>query len=74
MLSYAAKFASCFYGPFREAAGSAPSFGDRKAYQLPVGSTGLSMKAVVRAQIQDSCKLIWCMGFLVFARIREHKS
>jgi hypothetical protein len=30
--SYAAKFASCFYGPFRDAAQSAPSFGDRKAY------------------------------------------
>jgi porphobilinogen synthase len=34
ILSYAAKFASAFYGPFREAAQSAPSFGDRRAYQL----------------------------------------
>jgi porphobilinogen synthase len=34
ILSYAAKFASAFYGPFREAAESAPSFGDRKSYQM----------------------------------------
>jgi porphobilinogen synthase len=34
ILSYAAKFASAFYGPFREAADSAPQFGDRKSYQM----------------------------------------
>ena len=34
ILSYAVKYASAFYGPFREAAGSTPSFGDRKAYQM----------------------------------------
>jgi porphobilinogen synthase len=34
ILSYASKFASAFYGPFREAAGSAPQFGDRKTYQM----------------------------------------
>jgi porphobilinogen synthase len=34
IISYAAKYASAFYGPFREAAESAPSFGDRKSYQL----------------------------------------
>jgi len=34
ILSYAAKFASCFYGPFREAAESAPQFGDRRSYQM----------------------------------------
>ena len=33
-MSYAAKYSSAFYGPFREAAGSAPSFGDRKGYQM----------------------------------------
>ena len=35
ILSYAAKFASSFYGPFREAAHSAPGFGDRRGYQAP---------------------------------------
>lgn len=34
IMSYAAKYASAFYGPFRDAAGSAPSFGDRKSYQM----------------------------------------
>jgi porphobilinogen synthase len=34
ILSYAVKYASTFYGPFREAAGSSPSFGDRKGYQM----------------------------------------
>lgn len=34
IMAYSAKFASAFYGPFREAAGSAPQFGDRKSYQM----------------------------------------
>ncbi|WP_186576245.1 porphobilinogen synthase [Aquibacillus kalidii] len=34
IMSYAAKYASAFYGPFRDAAGSAPQFGDRKTYQM----------------------------------------
>src|SRR5579872_4176398 len=38
ILSYAAKYASAFYGPFREAAESAPKFGDRRAYQMDVGN------------------------------------
>jgi porphobilinogen synthase len=35
LMSYAAKFSGCIYGPFRDAAGSVPSFGARKCYQLP---------------------------------------
>jgi porphobilinogen synthase len=38
IMSYAAKFASSFYGPFREAAHSTPAFGDRRSYQLPPGN------------------------------------
>ena len=34
IVSYAAKYASAFYGPFREAAGSTPAFGDRRSYQM----------------------------------------
>jgi porphobilinogen synthase len=34
ILSYAAKYAGAFYGPFRDAAGSAPAFGDRRSYQM----------------------------------------
>lgn len=40
IMAYSAKYASAFYGPFREAAGSAPQFGDRKTYQMdPRSST-----------------------------------
>ena len=34
LIAYSAKFASAFYGPFRDAAGSTPAFGDRRAYQM----------------------------------------
>ncbi|CAB4020988.1 delta-aminolevulinic acid dehydratase, partial [Paramuricea clavata] len=48
VMSYSAKFCSKFYGPFRDAAQSAPSQGDRSCYQLPPGSMGLAMRAVER--------------------------
>ncbi|KAK1717012.1 delta-aminolevulinic acid dehydratase [Colletotrichum lupini] len=48
LMSYSAKFSGCLYGPFRDAAGSAPSFGDRKCYQLPPGGRGLARRAIVR--------------------------
>ncbi|KAF8070587.1 hypothetical protein FPV67DRAFT_1487926 [Lyophyllum atratum] len=48
LLSYSAKFASSLYGPFRDAAGSVPSFGNRKCYQLPVTARGLAKRAIVR--------------------------
>ena len=38
IIAYSAKYASAFYGPFREAAGSAPSFGDRRSYQMDPGN------------------------------------
>ena len=48
VMSYAAKFASCFYGPFREAAQSKPAFGDRRGYQLPPAARRLALRAVQR--------------------------
>ncbi|TIA92784.1 hypothetical protein E3P81_01210 [Wallemia ichthyophaga] len=48
LMSYSAKFSTSLYGPFREAAGSAPSFGDRKCYQLPPHGRGLARRAVQR--------------------------
>ena len=47
LMSYSAKFASALYGPFRDAAGSAPAFGDRKCYQLPPTAKGLARRAIV---------------------------
>ena len=44
IMSYAAKFASAFYGPFREAAGSTPQFGDRQSYQMAVANGDEAMR------------------------------
>lgn len=57
VMSYAAKFASCFYGPFRAAACSGMSFGDRKAYQLPPGSRGMAIRAVER-DVRDGADIV----------------
>jgi porphobilinogen synthase len=46
ILSYASKFASAFYGPFREAAGSAPQFGDRKSYQMDGANLREAMREI----------------------------
>jgi porphobilinogen synthase len=46
IMSYAAKFASAFYGPFREAAESAPSFGDRRSYQMDPGNANEALREV----------------------------
>jgi len=48
LMSYSAKFSGCLYGPFRDAAGSQPSFGDRRCYQLPPGGRGLARRAIHR--------------------------
>lgn len=46
ILSYAAKFASAFYGPFREAADSAPQFGDRRTYQMDAANPREAMREI----------------------------
>ena len=46
ILSYASKFASAFYGPFREAADSAPQFGDRRSYQMDGGNLREAMREI----------------------------
>ena len=57
LMSYSAKFSGCLYGPFRDAAGSAPSFGDRKCYQLPPGGRGLARRAITR-DIREGADII----------------
>lgn len=47
IMSYAVKYASAFYGPFREAAGSAPAFGDRKSYQMDFHNKREGLKEVM---------------------------
>ena len=46
ILSYAAKYASAFYGPFREAAQSAPQFGDRRSYQMDPANADEALREV----------------------------
>lgn len=46
IMSYAAKYASAFYGPFRDAAGSAPQFGDRKTYQMDYHNVKEALKRI----------------------------
>jgi porphobilinogen synthase len=46
IIAYSAKYASAFYGPFREAAGSAPSFGDRRSYQMDPGNAEEALREV----------------------------
>jgi len=48
VMSYSTKFASSFYGPFRDAAGSAPQFGDRKAYQIDPRNRTDALRSSVR--------------------------
>ncbi len=47
ILAYSAKFASAFYGPFREAADSTPAFGDRRGYQLDPGNADEALREVL---------------------------
>jgi porphobilinogen synthase len=57
ILSYAAKFASAFYGPFREAAESAPKFGDRRGYQMDPANANEAMREVA-LDIQEGADMI----------------
>jgi porphobilinogen synthase len=57
ILAYAAKFASAFYGPFREAAECAPRFGDRAGYQMDPGNADEAMREV-RADIDEGADIV----------------
>jgi porphobilinogen synthase len=74
ILSYAAKFASGFYGPFREAADSAPQFGDRRSYQMDGANVREAMREI-EADIEEGADMIMvkpAMPYLdVIAAARE---
>ena len=57
VMGYSAKFASSFYGPFREAAGSAPSFGDRKAYQMSPANSREAMREL-EADVREGADIV----------------
>ncbi len=57
IVSYAAKYASAFYGPFREAAESAPAFGDRRSYQMDPANVREALREVV-LDVQEGADLV----------------
>ena len=57
IMAYAAKYASGFYGPFREAAGSTPSFGDRRAYQMDPPNAREALREI-EAEIEEGADIV----------------
>jgi porphobilinogen synthase len=75
VLSYASKFASAFYGPFREAADSAPQFGDRRSYQMDGANPREAMREIEQdlAEGADMILMKPAMPYLdVIHAAREH--
>jgi porphobilinogen synthase len=68
ILSYAAKYASAFYGPFREAAESAPKFGDRKAYQMDAANAREALREV-ELDIAEGADMVMVKPALAFLDI-----
>jgi porphobilinogen synthase len=65
IMSYAAKYASGYYGPFREAAQSAPQFGDRKGYQMDPGNVREALKEV-ELDIEEGADIIMVKPALAY--------
>src|SRR5579883_1329657 len=75
IMAYSAKFASGFYGPFREAAGSTPQFGDRRAYQMDPANAREALREV-ELDIAEGADIVMvkpAMAYLdVIRRVRDH--
>ncbi len=74
ILAYAAKYASAFYGPFREAAGSAPQFGDRRGYQMDPPNAAEALREVA-LDVEEGADIVMvkpALAYLdVIRRVRE---
>jgi porphobilinogen synthase len=74
IMSYAAKYASAYYGPFREAAESAPQFGDRKAYQMDPRNGAEALREVA-LDIEEGADIVMVKPALpyldIISRVRE---
>ena len=74
IMAYAAKYASAFYGPFREAAGSAPAFGDRRSYQMDPANAREALLEV-ELDIEEGADIVMVKPALpyldVVRRVRE---
>ena len=77
MMSYAAKFAGAFYGPFREAADNTPSFGDRRSYQMDIANRREAQREIA-ADIEEGADIIlikpalFCLDIIREARDRHN--
>ena len=65
IMSYAAKYASAFYGPFREAADSAPQFGDRRTYQMDGGNRREALREV-QLDIEEGADIVMVKPALAY--------
>ena len=65
IVSYAAKYASAFYGPFREAAGSAPAFGDRRTYQMDPANGREALREVA-ADLDEGADIVMVKPALAY--------
>ena len=65
ILSYAAKYASAFYGPFREAADSAPQFGDRRGYQMDPPNVREALREV-RLDVEEGADMVMVKPALAY--------
>ncbi len=74
IMAYSAKYASAFYGPFREAAGSAPTFGDRKSYQMDFHNGKESIREIM-LDIEEGADIVMvkpAMSYLdIVANVRD---
>jgi porphobilinogen synthase len=68
VMSYAAKYASAFYGPFREAAGSAPVFGDRRSYQMDPANRREALREV-QLDIEEGADIVMVKPALAYLDI-----
>jgi len=68
IMSYAAKFASAFYGPFREVAESAPKFGDRRSYQMDAANASEALREVA-LDIQEGADIVMVKPALAYLDI-----
>ncbi|MCW5551115.1 MAG: porphobilinogen synthase [Verrucomicrobiae bacterium] len=68
IMSYAAKFASAYYGPFREAAESTPQFGDRRSYQMDAGNANEALREVA-LDLQEGADMVMVKPALAYLDI-----
>jgi porphobilinogen synthase len=77
IMAYAAKFASCFYAPFRDAAGSAPQFGDRQSYQMDPANRREALREIA-LDVEEGADIVMVKPALpyldVIAVARAHTS